>query len=447
MASMTPGSFLLKRRLAAALMAAATSLAASHLFADDSSPAKPSYLQPFTDDASGMRIVRITGDPGSPLQHVEGTWGKDARHVYSKQQPWSADQKLFFVENSKGGKPSQLLLDGTTFAPVAALCEASALYDSRWHPSREHASERIGVDRDGRRLAWVNVLSCRVTRSWDLPLEVDGIGSGEGNPSRDGRFVALGKGKSLFVVDMDPRPPFAPYPARRIGPVYRLPDPGFGSDMPVDNISVSPSGRYVDVNYAGDTPETQDLHRILEVDPKTLELRPHRMAEGSLRCAPVRGQNEGWIFPAKHADMATDPADGEDVMVGGLACPGSSMGHVVKIRLKDGRVTALTEGGDEASVSHVSARNLERPGWVYVTYFYQHGKDGSDEIVALPLDGDGSPETWAHTLTASPGCYRCEAHAVPSPDGRRVAFASNWRGPGGRGSDGDAIEDYVVTRR
>jgi len=65
----------------------------------------------------------------------------------------------------------------------------------------------------------------------------------------------------------------------------------------------------------------------------------------------------------------------------------------------------------------------------------------------VPLDGSGKVESWAHTRTASHGCYRCEAHAVPSPDGRRVAFASNWRGPGGNGSDDDTIADYVVTRR
>src|SRR5204863_5675699 len=137
-----------------------------------------------------------------------------------------------------------------------------------------------------------------------------------------------GKGSRLFVVDMDPEPASLPYPSRRIGPVYTLPDPGFGHEMPVDNISVSASGRYVDVNYAGDTPETEDLHRILEIDPRTLALAPHEMAADSPRCGPASKRTDGWILPLKHADLTLDPSSGDqDVLVGGLACPGKRMGH------------------------------------------------------------------------------------------------------------------------
>lgn len=434
-----PGFASRARRAATAWLAVAT-LASLPAFAD-----KPAYLRPFTDDDYDTRVVRVTGDPGERTGPVDGRWGKDARHVYSKQEPWSADQRLFFVENREGGKPSALLLDGASFEPLRAVCDGDALYDSRWHPSRRHARERIGVDKDGDRLVWMDVTTCEITRSWDLPIAVDGIGSGEGNASHDGRFVVLGKGSRLFVVDMDPQPPFAPYPSRRVGPVYSLPEPGFGNGMPVDNISVSASGRYVDVNYAGDTPETEDLHRILEIDPRTLALRPHEMAARSPRCGPAEGRTDGWILPLKHADLTLDPSSGDaDVLVGGLACPESRMGHVVKVRLEDGHAMALTDPEGEASVSHVSARNLDRPGWVYVTYFLDRGKRGDDEIVAVPLDGSRRIEHWTKTRTVAHGCYRCEAHAVPSPDGRHVAFASNWGSAHGKN---DGIEDYVVSRR
>src|SRR5262249_26328885 len=139
------------------------------------------------------------------------------------------------------------------------------------------------------------------TRTWSLPLTADyGIGSGEGNASRDGRFVCISNAGAMVVIDMDPQPPYAPYPNRRIGPVYTFPpcslDVASPSSCPIGNISVSASGKYVDVKYSGSAPETYDEHRIYEVDPATLALKPHRMASGSTRCSSFASRPNGWIF-------------------------------------------------------------------------------------------------------------------------------------------------------
>jgi hypothetical protein len=170
------------------------------------------------------------------------------------------------------------------------------------------------------------------------------------------------------------------------------------------------------------------------------------MAAGSLRCGSFAGRRDGWIFPLKHADLALDPFDGnEDVIVGGRSCAGSKLGRVVKVRLRDGKVTALSDPRDEASVSHVSTRNVRRPGWAYVGYFKKDGKRFSDEIVAVKLDGSRTVERLAHKHAVTSGCYRCESHPVPSPDGRRVLFASNWADDcaGGCGDARD-IKAYVL---
>jgi hypothetical protein len=412
---------------------------------------RPSYLLSFRDPTFGSTIARVSNDAGtSTLPLVGGQWGKDARQVYSKQQPWSSDGALLSLQNRNGGTPSVVLLDGYTFLPRFALCSSYPRYDYRWHPSPAHAHEQINVDPTGRELMWFDVMKCRKTRSWTLPIAVDyGIGSGEGNPSQAGRFVALASANRIFVVDMDPQPPFAPYPNVRIGPAYTLEACSLSVSDPtscrVGNVSISPSGKYVDVKYA--VPDsTNDAHRILEVDPYSLTLRPHRMADESLRCGSFAARPNGWIFPLKHADMALDPFDGnEDVIVGGRSCPGSSIGRVVKVRLRDGKVTALTNPASEASVSHVSTRNLRRPGWAYVTYFVGAGKRFSGEIVAVKLDGSGTVERLAHHHTASSGCYRCEAHAVPSPDGTLVMFASNWAANCGPDcGPADEIKAYVI---
>src|SRR5439155_10118401 len=133
-------------------------------------------------------------------------------------------------------------------------------------------------------------------------------------------------------------------------------------------------------------------------------------------------------------------------MVGGRACPGSSLGAVVKVRLRDDKVTALTDPSKESDIYHVSTRSLGRPGWAYVSYYREPGKRFSDEIIAVKLDGSGAVERYAHMHTAASSCYRCEAHPSPSPSGRRVMFASNWSQDCtvGCGSPSD-IKDYVVS--
>jgi len=394
--------------------------------------ARPAYLVPERDPALGTTIVRIAGDTGTAIPGSKGTWGRDARHVYSKQAPWNADGSLLLLQNRDGGSPARLLLDGRTYAPRALACGDEVLWDYRWHPRR--AQVLVNVDKAGRELCLFDVVACRKVASWSLPARVDGIGAGEGNLSDDGRYAALANDDVVFVVDLS-----APPGAAKTGPLFDLEK---CDDCGIGNVSISPSGRYVDVKFKGKGEETKDLHRILEVDAATLALAPHAMSPNAARCGSYAGRTDGWIFPLKHADMARDPFDhDEDVIVGGRSCAGSKLGRVVKVRLKDGKVTALTDPAHEASVAHVSMRNRDRPGWAYVSYFRAEGKRFSDEIVAVKLDGSRTVERIARTHGTSKGCYRCEAHPAPSPDGRRVIFASNWAADGG---DTEDIKAYVV---
>jgi hypothetical protein len=413
--------------------------------------AQPAYLKPIIDPTFGSSVRRITPDPGVSTAPVSGTWGSDTRHHYSKDQPWSADGAFYRLENRAGGSPSPLILDGRTFAPLFSVPSSAGLWDHRWHPAKAHAHELINVNSSGTELSWVDAQTGRKTRTWTLPFAVEGFGAGEGNASHDGRFIALHSATKLVVIDMDPRSPYAPYPNRRIGPVYTFPACSVSvsapTTCPIGNVSVSASGRYVDVKYAdAGGSETQDIHRIYEVDPATLAVKPHRMAQGSLRCDTFANRPNGWIFGLKHADMTLDPFDrNEDVIVGGRSCPGSAIGHVVKVRLRDGRVTELTDPSNEAPVLHVSTRNQGRPGWAYVSFFNVDGKRFSDELIAVRLDGSRTVERYAHMHSATSGCYRCEQHPAPSPDGSMIAFASNWAQDCGSGcGSSSVIKDYVI---
>ena len=431
---MTSSSLL--SRLAAALLVLGLMSSSSAAGAPRPKSPHPRYLEPWTDPATQVSIIRITGDAGKnfSLGRARGTWGTDARHHYSKDQPWNADGTLLAVENRGGGSPAGILIDGNTYEPLTGRCDAFTLDDSRWHPSTAHARVQIGVRESRDSLVWLDPIACRIERGWKLPLRPKGIGFSEGNPSNNGRYLALANAESIVVVDMDPQAPYASYASgnRRIGPVYVLPACSLDVSRPtqcrVGNISISSSGRYVDVKFGGVSGDsTADAHRIYEVDPITLAIRPHAMAAASPRCGSYQARPNGWIFPLKHADLALDPSDrNEDVIVGVRSCPGSRLGRVVKVRLRDGKVTELTDPKNEASAAHVSTRNLDRPGWAYVTYLTVPGKRQSGEIIAVKLDGSKTTERIARHRTMWKSCYRCEAHAVPSRDGRRVLFASNW---------------------
>jgi len=401
---------------------------------------KPGYMTSVTPGPLDVPCMRTGNNVGLATIPVSGTWGSDARHVYSKQEPWSADESLISIENNGG--PSPLILDGSTYLPKYAPCGNYDLWDYRWHPSRAHAHEQINVDSSGTHLSWFDVESCTETRSWSLPIASDyGIGSGEGNPSNDGRFVLIAGTRQIYVVDMDPQPPFAPYPNQRIGPAL---DVSSGGSM--DWAGMSASGKYAIVSYNGDYP------RVFDVNTSTLALTPHPMST-SYQCHG--SASDGYIYALGHADVAVNPFDNnEDVLVGRDQCFPSSgqvngvvVSNVMMARLRDGQITALTDPNNEAFASHVSTRNINRPGWAYVDYEVENGKRFSAEVIAVKLDGSKAVQRFAQEHSAFSGCYRCEPHASPSPDGRRIIFASNWADHCTTCGSKSDIKDYVIDAR
>jgi hypothetical protein len=339
-----------------------------------------------------------------------------------------------------------VFLDGETYAPKYKRCSGYSVSDDRWHPSRQHPNERINVRSD--ELMWYDVVNCVKTRTWRLPFAVHYFGPSEGNPSNDGRFAALTDGTRMFVVDMDPQPPFEAYPAQRIGPSVDVSSCGLSGGCTNDWVSVSASGKYVVVSYDGDYP------RVYDVDPNTLALTPRAMPADAPRCSGGAA-SQGYIYDLGHADLALNPFDNnEDVLIGqehcgnrGRTVQGQLMGSVAMVRLRDGRVTSLTHPSNEAYAHHISTRNYFRPGWAYVGYYPEAGKKYADEIIAVKMDGSKSVQRFAHKHSVFSGCYRCESHAVPSPDGRRVLWASNWAGNCTTCGSSSEIKAYVVDAR
>jgi hypothetical protein len=186
------------------------------------------------------------------------------------------------------------------------------------------------------------------------------------------------------------------------------PDISMNSLGSIDWVSVSAGGSYVVVNHGNDNTSVYTLSGTKVGSTWTEYGRP------------------------SHYDLAVDD-QGEEVAVG-VSKSSPDDGRVIKRRLRDGVVTVLTTGG---YASHSSTRSVNRSGWVYSTYtgnttptLYR------GEIIAARLDGTRTERIAHHRgVTAD---YLTEQQGSPSPDGKRIVFASTW------GASSRPVQMYVV---
>jgi len=90
---------------------------------------------------------------------------------------------------------------------------------------------------------------------------------------------------------------------------------------------------------------------------------------------------------------------------------------------------------------HASNRNTARWGWGYAATNDKTTYALSAEIYALRLDGSQGVERFGHHRSNITD-YDAYPFAAPSPDGKRIAFRSNWGAAGGR-----PIATYVLDAR
>jgi hypothetical protein len=244
----------------------------------------------------------------------------------------------------------------------------------------------------------------------------------------------------------------------------------------VDWAAVSASGAYLVISY-----DQLDFVRVLHIDPTTLALTPvDYTATGQVfaTVSPdtdaencVNAKDKGFIFNLSHASLGPNPYDGNaDVIVGQRHCSNkgtsqfgvTELGNVVMVKLATGVVSALTHStsaAPEANARHVSLLSYGNPCWAIVSYddtdpaTYLPPCKYWDEVIRVNLLGEGvAVQQLARTRTPSIAdtaldTYNCEAHAVPSPDGKLVAFASCWaRACDGGCGDVNHAQDYIIDR-
>lgn len=353
----------------------------------------PGYLESYVDPAFGSKVTRITGEPGSAIRKLNSTWAKIARHRYSKIPAWNCDASLLLLGRHQG-RPPLLFLDGVNYQPLFGHDDSPGTEET-WHPQKPDVMFFV---KDNALGEW-NVRTNAITTLATFPGYTDlHFGPWEGNFTRDGGRVVLtgkhGRVPVAFAYDLVKARQWPDLPLKSIN---------------VDWVSISPSGNYMVLN-GGISAKDGDQTQVYDLD-------------GS-KVGPLW---EEYGRPS-HYDLTFD-SDGEEVAVG-VSKSDPDDGRVILRRLRDGRVTVLTSGG---YASHASARNVGLPGWAFITY-QQRGPDWPpywDEVVMVKLDGSLTVRRIAQLRTRLTD-YETEAHAVPSPDGRRVLWCSNWEAGKGK---------------
>ena len=370
--------------------------------------AKPAYLTPVTEPDFGTQLVRVSGDLGTPIGNgVAGNWPDVARHEYAKDEPWFADGRLLVLKHMQaaGGSQYHLFLDGDTYAPLFTRSGPPGGGDWRVHPTL--ADVAIVVTQSGTAGHW-NVRTNTVTTIATL-AGYSGVrlGDSEGNVSNDGRYVPVRGFRSIdghnvvFVIDL--------VTGTKSGDI----DVAAQGVSTLDWESVSPSGQYVvlhgTINGVSQNSKIFDRATLAVVGTWT-------------------------DTPLGHWDIATD-ALGNDVGFG-RASSGTYNNQFIARRLSDGAVTALLPNYGYFSY-HASARSIARPGWGEATADPGQAPPYTGEVLWVKLDGSQAVQRLAHHRSTG-STYWAQAQGVPSPDGSRVLFASDW------GVSGGPVSSYIV---
>ncbi|HHQ48745.1 MAG TPA: hypothetical protein ENK19_07665, partial [Acidobacteria bacterium] len=358
-------------------------------------PALPAYLGTWVDPVTLTGITRIS--------RYSADWDWYPHHAYSKIEPWNMDQTLYKFY-------TVAVFDARSHRVVREL--PGDLYPTYW--SNVDPDLMYSFREDG------EIKTYRVSTGQEQTLgQLTGydtvkLGPGEGNLDISDRVVALvgkkGEDLDVIVVDLGSG---AVVTTRTFPGAWGPGDPAMPEH--IDWVSVSQSGQYVVIDW--DTgppwdPQPFDGHFGVEVyDTLTMTFERRLVRYGN------------------HGDLGFTPAR-EEVYVQFWG----DHGTINAYHLDDGRIDVIATDPDFGwGDAHLSCRNIFRPGWAYLST--DPSKGGM--ILAVKLDGSGTVELFGHH-ESSAASYAKSPMPVPSPDGRRVMFKSDF----GNSSDPDEVYEF-----
>ncbi len=259
---------------------------------------RPGYLSSITDPTFKTRITRVTDDA------VFGV--SNARHHYSKVNPWNADNTRFITWPN-------FLVDATTNKLIGKF---SAPSDYRW----SNVDPDVMYGTTGTRLEKLVVSTNRRTTLTTFPYDECWFGNHEGNLSDDDKYAVISCRRGADAVLNLYNFETGSVQSSKVFP---------GKWSALDWATVSHLGRYVVAVWSdiGTYSYDQNFNQIAKLWSGT-----------------------------PHGDVAIDQA-GNEVFV---------MLPLRMVRLDNGQATVLSStnfGG------HVSGRNTKRPGWAYISTY------------------------------------------------------------------------------
>jgi hypothetical protein len=364
---------------------------------------RPAYLT-WTPLNNGFdtSIIRITNEDSN-----FGTGLPWYRHSYAKKETWNSDgTKIMLVFEAP---QPYYLIDGNTYAFQRQFTFTGG--NVAW----SHTDPDLIYAASGNTFIKHKVSTGVETtlHTWAGYTSVS-MGQGEGDLSNNDRYACITASRSGFddvmVYDLL---------ADSVSSVH-----AYNTSVDaIDWAGMSQSGNYVVVKTRRGGTAFYDVY------DKSM--------------TPIRTSS---AYAGGHSDFGYDTS-GNEILLGTFD-PNTSAFYT--LRLSDDVQTLQLSASVNQYSYHVSCRNLDRPGYGYISNF-AHATPNTQyayrEIYSVKLDGTGTVERFSQDFKAplplANNSYERGSMAVCNRDGSKVLFASDW----GDASSSGIVHTYVATKR
>ncbi len=372
--------------------------------------AAPGYLSIYDDITTSTRLKQITKEGG-------------VTHSYAKKQPWNIDGTKYKLR-------SVAIYDATTHAIYKQLDGSGGIYiyESFWSNVDPNL---IYSFRDDGKIKLYHVDTEVLETLYDLNksgevYESVKLGPGEGNIDNHDKYVALiGKVKNsadvkIIVFDLQMHQVVV---TKTFEGMWRDAD---WQNQYIDWVSVSQSGNYVGImwnhNYTSESNPFVDQNGASHYGVEIYNTTNLNYLRRIVRYGD-------------HGDFGFAP-NGSEVFVQFWGYNQGKPGSVFSYHLDGSAVDVIfTNEIFNTHSSHLSCRNILRPGWAYLNT--NALGNGHGRMIAVKLDGSEIIENFGHSF-ASSDTYKTAAFPVPNPTGTKIMFKSNF----GDNSSDSKICDY-----